>query len=96
MSNEKRSILTKKRKKLQKILTSSTVSICHLFATPTKPILAYHLTTGRQLPPLSSVLYGIISKRRSVLWPHNDSLEINQVPRELTLIAISLACLVAQ
>jgi hypothetical protein len=23
--------------------------------------------TGRQLPPLSSVLYGIISKRRSVL-----------------------------
>ncbi len=25
------------------------------------------LTTGRQLPPLSSVLYGIISERRSVL-----------------------------
>jgi hypothetical protein len=24
-------------------------------------------TTGRKLPPLSSVLYGIISKRRSVL-----------------------------
>jgi hypothetical protein len=29
-------------------------------------------------------------------WPHNYFLEKNQVPRELTLIAISLACLVAQ
>jgi hypothetical protein len=29
-------------------------------------------------------------------WPHNYSLEKNQVPRELTLIAISIACLVAQ
>ncbi len=29
-------------------------------------------------------------------WPHNYSLEKDQVPRELTLIAISLACLVAQ
>ncbi len=52
-------------------------------------------TTGRQPPPLSSVLWGIISKRRSY-WPDNYSLEKNQVPRELALIAISLACLVAQ
>jgi hypothetical protein len=44
--------------------------------------------------PLST-LYGIISKRRCVL-PLNCSLEKNQVPRELLLIAISLACLVAQ
>ncbi len=29
-------------------------------------------------------------------WPHNYSLEKNKVPRELALIAISLACLVAQ
>ncbi len=29
-------------------------------------------------------------------WPHNYSLEKNQVPRELALIAISLACLEAQ
>jgi hypothetical protein len=29
-------------------------------------------------------------------WPHNYSLEKNQVARELTLIAISLAFLVAQ
>jgi hypothetical protein len=43
-------------------------------------------STGRQLPPLSSVLY----------WPHNYSLEKNQVPRELALIAISLACLLIQ
>ncbi len=46
------------------------------------------------MPPLFSVLYGIISKRPSVLT-HNCSLEKNQVPRELALIAISLACLVA-
>jgi hypothetical protein len=43
-------------------------------------------TTGWQLPPLSSVLY----------WPHNYSLEKNQVPRELALIAITLACLLVQ
>ncbi len=29
-------------------------------------------------------------------WPHNYSLEKNQVARELTLIAISLVCLLAQ
>jgi hypothetical protein len=29
-------------------------------------------------------------------WPHNYSLEKNQVPRELALIAISLACLLVQ
>jgi hypothetical protein len=29
-------------------------------------------------------------------WPHNYSLQKNQLARELTLIAISLACLVAQ
>jgi hypothetical protein len=53
-------------------------------------------STGRQPPPLYSVLYGIISKRPCVL-PDNFSLEKNQgVPRELALIAISLACLVAQ
>jgi hypothetical protein len=51
--------------------------------------------TGRQPPPLYSVLYGIISRRRCVL-PRNFSLEKNQVPRELTLISKSLACLVAQ
>ncbi len=48
--------------------------------------------TGRQPPPPYSVLFRIISKRRCIL-PHNFSLEKNQVPRELTLIAISLACL---
>jgi hypothetical protein len=41
-------------------------------------------TTGRQLPPLSSVLYRIISKRRYVL------------AAQLLLIAISLACLLVQ
>ncbi len=51
--------------------------------------------TGRHPPPLSSVLYGIISKDVHY-WPHNYSLEKNQVLRELALIAISLACLVAQ
>ncbi len=50
--------------------------------------------TGRQPPPLYSVLYGIISKRHCKL-PSNCSLEKNQVPRELALIAISLAYLVA-
>jgi hypothetical protein len=49
--------------------------------------------TGRQPPPLSSVLYGIILKDVPY-WPHNYYLEKNQVPRELALIAISLACLV--
>jgi hypothetical protein len=49
--------------------------------------------TGRQPPPLSSVLYRIILKDVPY-WPHNYSLEKNQVPRELTLIAISLTCLV--
>jgi hypothetical protein len=29
-------------------------------------------------------------------WPHNYSLEKNQVPREVALIAISLACLLVQ
>jgi len=48
--------------------------------------------TGRQPPPLSSVLYGIIYKRRSY-WPHKYSSEKNQVPRELALIALSLACM---
>ncbi len=53
--------------------------------------------TGRKPPPLSSVLYGKISKRRSVLAGQLLlTLEKNQVPRELALIAISLACLVAQ
>jgi hypothetical protein len=52
-------------------------------------------TTGRQLHPLSSVLYGIILEE--VLYrPHNYSFEKNQVPRELALIAISLACLLVQ
>jgi hypothetical protein len=51
--------------------------------------------TGGQPPPLSSVLSRIILKDVPY-WPHNYSLEKNQVPRELTLIAISLACLVAQ
>ncbi len=39
-------------------------------------------TTGRQLPPLSSVLYRIISKRCYIL--------------AAALIAISLACLLVQ
>jgi hypothetical protein len=30
-------------------------------------VVLWDTTTGRQLPPLSSVLYGIISRRRSVL-----------------------------
>ncbi len=51
-------------------------------------------THFRGHPTLYSVLYGIISKRRCLL-PRNCSLEKNQVPRELTPIAISLACLVA-
>ncbi len=48
------------------------------------------------MPPLFSVLYEIIPKRRCVLGllPHNCSLEKNQVPRELKLISISPACLV--
>jgi hypothetical protein len=51
----------------------------------------------RQPPPLYSVLYGIISKGRCILLRNrNCSLEKNQMPRESTLIAISLACLVAQ
>jgi hypothetical protein len=49
----------------------------------------------RQPSPLYSFLYGIISKRRCVL-PRNFSLEKNLVPGELALIAIFLACLVAQ
>ncbi len=50
--------------------------------------------TGREAPHLYCVLYGIISKRHGV--PPNCSLEKNQVLRELALIAIPLACLVAQ
>jgi hypothetical protein len=49
----------------------------------------------RQPSPLYSFLYGIISKIRCVL-PRNFSLEKYLVPGELALIAISLACLVAQ
>ncbi len=60
-----------------------------------RPSLWTVAPTVRQPPPLYSVLYGIISKRRCIL-PRNFSLEKNQVPRELALIAISLACLVAQ
>ncbi len=48
-----------------------------------------------QLPPLSSVLYRIVLKDVPY-WPHNYSLEKNQVPRELALISISLACLLVQ
>jgi hypothetical protein len=51
--------------------------------------------TGRQLRPLFSVLYRIITKRRT-FWPHNYSLVKNQVPREVALTAISLACLLVQ
>ncbi len=53
------------------------------------------LPTGRQLRPLSSVLYRIILKDVT-FWPHNYSLEKNQVPREGALTAISLACLLVQ
>jgi hypothetical protein len=52
-------------------------------------------STGRQLPPLSSVLYRIISKRRYILAAQL-LLRENQVPREVALIAISLACLLVQ
>jgi hypothetical protein len=60
-----------------------------------KYIKSNSTNTGRQLPPLSSVLYRIISERRSVLAA-KILLRENQVPRELALIAISLACLVVQ
>ncbi len=49
-------------------------------------------TTGRQPPPLSSVLYGIISKRRYILAAQL----LLREKSELALIALSLACLVAQ
>ncbi len=52
-------------------------------------------STGRQLP--LSPLFCTGSFLKDVpYWPHNYSLEKNQVPRELTLIAISLTFLVAQ
>ncbi len=52
-------------------------------------------TTGRQLPLSPLFCTGFFSER-VLYWPHNYSLEKNQVARELTLIAIPLACLVAQ
>jgi hypothetical protein len=55
-------------------------------------------STGRQPPPLYSVLYGTgySNSKRNYVLPRNCSVEKNQVPRELALKAISLACLVAQ
>jgi hypothetical protein len=52
-------------------------------------------TAGRQLPPLSSVLYGIISGRRSELAAQLLLREKSGGLRVDT-IAISLTCLVAQ
>jgi hypothetical protein len=37
-----------------------------------------------------------MTKLEALTWPHNHSLEKNQVPRELALIAIFLACLLVQ
>jgi len=51
--------------------------------------------TGRQLRPLSSVVYRIISKRRYILAAQL-LLRDHQVPREVALAAISLACLLVQ
>jgi hypothetical protein len=53
-------------------------------------------STGRQLPPLSSVLYRIISKRRYILAAQLLLREKSGTYREVELIAISLACLLVQ
>ena len=44
-------------------------------------------TTGRQPPPLYSVLYEIISKRRCIL-PRNFSLEKNKVPSNIPSLPV--------
>ncbi len=84
---------------LKYILQREEIVLCHLSWEGKGEVVDTYRTTVKQSMSLPILQYMIPLWSRPRMkdvryWPHNYSLEKNQVPKELTLIAISLACLV--